>query len=131
MEATLIDTQVLVWLLEDDPKLGKRARKQLEDPRNEVAVSYFSILEIVLKAAIGKMTYDDSIFEDIAVMNLRLVPADRAVLAAYRIFDPENKDPFDNLLIAVAKTGDYRFMTSDSVILESEKLSIQLSDARI
>ncbi len=129
MIAILIDTQVLVWLLDDDPRLGKAARRLLVDSRNEVAVSYFSLLEIVLKSAIGKMTYDDSVFEDISAMNLRLLPADRAALANYKIFDEANKDPFDNLLLAVAKTGVYRFMSSDHLVLNSKSSPVKLVNA--
>lgn len=130
MAKILIDTQILIWLLANDQNLGKQARKLLENTANEVAVSYFSLLEITLKAAIGKITYDDMIYSDLAAMQIRLLPANRKALAGYRIFNTSNKDPFDNLLLSVAKAENYQLMTVDQPILQTKVGGLKVLDAR-
>jgi len=57
----LIDTSVLLWTLENNPKLSKRARQIIIDPKNEIRLSVVSIWEIVIKLSIGKLDLDYSI----------------------------------------------------------------------
>lgn len=129
MARFLIDTQVLVWLLNDEQRLGAKAAKALANPANEVAVSYFSLLEIVLKAAVGKMTYDDKVYGDIDDMHLRLLTPNRRTLANYRIFNSKNKDPFDNLLLTIASDDNYCLVTSDVAILTATRSNTETIDA--
>ena len=63
-------------------------------------------------------------------MGIRLLPANRSALKHYQIFNRANKDPFDNLLLAVAKAGGYQFITSDRVILKTVPAGIKLFDAQ-
>ena len=52
----LIDTHILLWCLEDSPKLTAAARRLIEDPDNEIYVSKATAWEAVkpvLLAAIG------------------------------------------------------------------------------
>lgn len=127
----LIDTQVLVWLGEDNKRLGPEARRLLADTANQVLVSYFSLFEITIKASIGKMTYNDAIFDDLPKAGLQLLSADRQYLKNYRIFNTDNRDPFDNMLLTVAQVEQCAFMTSDEKILASAVKGIQLIDAKL
>src|SRR5690606_30758805 len=50
----LLDTNALLWILHDSPRLGSRARKALLDtPR--ILVSEISLLEIAVKTSVGKL----------------------------------------------------------------------------
>lgn len=51
----LIDTHVLIWFVENDPKLSASVRQILEDPTNIVLVSHASFWEITIKKSIGKL----------------------------------------------------------------------------
>ena len=126
----LIDTQVVVWLLHDPTPLGPQSRRLLEDPANEVILSYFSLMEIAIKAAIGKMTYDDSIYEDLETMNIRVVNPDRQTLAAYKVHSPDNKDPFDNLLISLSVLNGYQLVTSDGPVQALQVPRLRVINAR-
>lgn len=46
----LIDTQVFVWLAD--------SLNLLLDTSNEIIVSFFSLFEIIIKASLGKITFD-------------------------------------------------------------------------
>lgn len=54
----LLDTHTLLWWLNDDEKLGGRARGLIGDPANDVLVSAVSLWEITVKLRIGKLDAD-------------------------------------------------------------------------
>lgn len=118
MPKILLDTQVLVWLVSEPKKLGSKATATLHDPANRLLLSYFSLFEIVIKASIGKMTYDSSIVKDLEKLGIELVIPGTNELNSYKIYNPRNKDPFDNMLISVALAEKARLATSDRKILE-------------
>ena len=51
----LIDTHVLLWWLDDNPSLSKKARTVISDGKNPVFVSAVIIWEIRIKEALGKL----------------------------------------------------------------------------
>jgi PIN domain nuclease of toxin-antitoxin system len=122
----LIDTQVFIWLINDDPRLGKKSLHILSDPDNQLNLSYFSIFEMTIKASIGKLDYDPTILDDLPKMGIALILPDEQSLKNYTILSPDNKDPFDNALIAVARNGHYSFITSDPKILALSVVGLEL-----
>jgi PIN domain nuclease of toxin-antitoxin system len=126
----LLDTHVVIWLGENSQRLGRQAREILAAPSNQLVVSYVSIWEIAIKAAVGKMVYDESIFEDMAAADIAIAYPTREALTAYRIHNQANKDPFDNMLLAVAETEHCAFMTSDAKILAGPADGITVINAR-
>jgi PIN domain nuclease of toxin-antitoxin system len=125
----LIDTQVFVWLTEEDSRLGKQALARLTDLSNTVHISYFSLFEMAIKASIGKMKYDNSIVDDLPTMGVDLIMPDILLLDHYKVYNPLNKDPFDNILISVAINEKCLFVTSDLRILAVSEPSLTLVDA--
>ena len=55
MKRILIDTQVLLWWLTNDPQLGKRAKSLVADANNDIFVSAVTAWEISIKVATGKL----------------------------------------------------------------------------
>jgi len=52
----LLDTHVLIWIMENSPKLSENARKTIADRRNLKYVSIVSFWEIALKLEKGTLT---------------------------------------------------------------------------
>ncbi len=125
----LIDTQVFVWLVGQDPRLGQDALEMLSNTSNRVFISYFSFFEMKIKESIGKMTIDISVVDDLPTMGIELVDADINALRSYSVFNPDNKDPFDNMLINIALSERCSFMTSDSKILATQHNDLKLINA--
>jgi len=125
----LIDTQVFIWLINEDKRLGTKTRRLLSDTSNQVHISYFSFFEMTIKASIGKLTYDNSVIDDLPGMDIKLVMPDEDVLQNYNIFNSDNKDPFDNALVAVAINERHTFVTADPKILAISKSNLALQDA--
>ena len=55
MSTALIDTQALIWLLEDSPKLSPRAIAVFDDPSTPLVCSVASVWEMAIKIANGKL----------------------------------------------------------------------------
>lgn len=125
----LIDTQVFIWLINEDARLGSVTLKALQDTSNEVFISYFSFFEMTIKASIGKLDFDSSVMDDLPRMGIELISPSIAALQKYAIFNPSNKDPFDNMLATVAITEKCAFVTSDPKVLAISVRGLKLLDA--
>ena len=126
----LIDTQVLVWLVDDDTRLGAEAKRALIDTSNKILISYFSFFEMTIKASIGKLSWDTSLTEDLPRMGIDLIMPDLDALISYAVFNPANKDPFDNILISVARNKKAVLMTSDPKMLTVSIPGLRVIDAK-
>lgn len=126
----LLDTQVLIWLINGDTRIGLASNGLLSDRSNEVYLSYFSLFEMKIKASIGKLKYDDSLVADLPKMGIELLMPTTKALAMYDVYASDNKDPFDNILIASAKSDKCLFVTSDVKILRAPLRGLRLQDAR-
>ena len=110
----LLDTHALLWWLDDDPRLGARARALVEDPASDVLVSVASLWEIVVKARVGKLEADIGEVaaavegDGFALLGIRV-----AHLAALATLPMRHRDPFDHLLIAQAIVEDADFVSDD------------------
>jgi PIN domain nuclease of toxin-antitoxin system len=125
----LIDTQVFIWLINEDARLSSATLGALQDTSNEVFISYFSFFEMTIKASIGKLDFDSSVIDDLPKMGIELIAPSNTALQKYAIFNPENKDPFDNILATVAITERCTFVTSDPKILAISVRGLNLLDA--
>lgn len=117
----LLDTHVLIWWLEDDPRLRSSARALIAKPNADVFFSIVSCWEASLKARKGKIKITGS-----AMWRLLLEEGFEPIgLAANHIVEMEklpvvagNGDPFDYLLLAQAKAEGAALMTADRMLTE-------------
>lgn len=116
----LLDTCALLWALQDPRKLSVKARRALVDASNPVHVSTVSFWEISLKASIGKLHLDNARPEDfpgfVRDEGWEIVPLDADAAAGYSSLArmSGHKDPFDRMLIHIAISGHYHFVSRDS-----------------
>ena len=75
------------------------------------------------------MTIDNSIIEDLPEMGIELLYPDVDALKGYAIFNLENKDPFDNILIRIARNEKCLLITSDHKILRTKLVGLKLQNA--
>lgn len=84
---------------------------------------------MTIKASIGKLNFDSSVMDDLPRMGIDLIAPSNSALQKYAIFNPDNKDPFDNILATVAITEKCTFITSDPKILTLSVRGLNLLDA--
>jgi PIN domain nuclease of toxin-antitoxin system len=116
MQRFLLDTHVLLWWLDDSPKLGPRCKELIGDQRNEVFVSAATTWEISIKKALGKLEAPediDSIVEDEGFSKLPISLYHGQLAGSLPVL---HRDPFDRMLIAQAQSDGLILMTSDENI---------------
>ena len=114
MSRLLLDSHVLLWLVEPESKrLPTRAKTLITD----AAIVYFSIVsfwEIAIKAAKGHLDIDlDILSAALDRAALRELPVKRQHIKTLRTFSFHHRDPFDRMLVAQAVTEPLHLLTSD------------------
>lgn len=112
----LLDTHVLIWVLENNPSLSAEAREAIIDGHNLVFVSAVSIWEISIKRALGKLLTPDNLLQEISAHRLELmdISAQHADLAGR--LPMIHQDPFDRMLIAQASIESLTLVSRDGEI---------------
>ena len=116
----LLDTHVLIWWLENNPRLGSRARKTLLSASTRSVVSAATLWEISIKAALGRLDMDDPLttwvprLEDEWGVRSLAITFEHAI--AVRNLPPHHHDPFDRMLVAQAQCEGLTIITVDPAI---------------
>lgn len=120
----LLDTHILIWTLNDDTKLSKKAREMICDENNIVFYSVISLWEISIKHSAHPENVEFSSRDIISYCSkANLYPLelrDKHILSLETLRREENApphhDPFDRMLIAQAKSENMVFLTHDSLL---------------
>ena len=120
----LIDTHVLIWAMQDEPRLGAEARIILERAAHEggIGISAITVWEIAMLAQKGRLTFGREvgawIEATLAQPGLSLIPIEPAMaLDSVRLPGDFHADPADRLIIATARHEGWPLMTADVAIL--------------
>lgn len=112
----LIDTHILIWHAENDPKLALRFAEILNDSANNIVVSYASLWEIAIKQSLGKLSVSMSLSElEIYLQHNLIMLLNTSVEQLERLqkLPFYHNDPFDRLLIAQAQEEELTIITED------------------
>lgn len=115
----LLDTNALIWLVHDSPRLGRISRELIGDSKL-VHYSSVSVTEISIKHMLGKMPLPGGagfpdIFNRSGLTELPLRTEHAAALLDFGTL--VRHDPFDRILLAQAKQERLTLLTSDSTLL--------------
>jgi PIN domain nuclease of toxin-antitoxin system len=113
----LLDSQSVLWLLDDSPRLGRLARDTITSA-GRVYVSAATVWELTIKAMLGKLSIPSRFSDRLTDEGLTLLSITADQAEGIREF-PEltRHDPFDRLLIAQAAATGLRLLTADHVLL--------------
>ena len=113
----LLDTNVLIWALNDDRLLTRRMKAAICSPTADVRVSVVSAWEIAIKYQSGKLLFDVPVEEVLSrILSgtvwpvLPVLPAHIPELLALPM---HHRDPFDRLLIAQTRAEGMALATAD------------------
>jgi len=112
----LLDTHVLLWWLDDHPRLGIDARCAITDRQNQVYFSAASVWEASIKEAKGLLRLSEDF--DAKLASEPMLPKDithrHGRKAAALPF--LHKDPFDRLLVAQCLLDGMTLVTQDRML---------------
>ena len=118
----LLDTNVVLWLSEDSPRINQ-IKPLLLSEDTQVFISAVSWWEIAIKIRAGKLRMDFNRLRSLAKEHAYSeLPMTSDYLKAYLELPILHKDPFDHMLLAQAITCPMRFITGDSKLTEYSSL---------
>jgi len=116
---TLIDTHALLWLVENDPRLGTRAREIIVNGDSPLLFSHVSVWELVVKHTTGKLKLtlpiSEFIEQRITAAGIELLPIRLAHILMYDELPLHHRDPFDRLLAAQCLSDGMSILTRDEL----------------
>ena len=118
----LLDTHVLLWQEQGDPRLGPRARRLFERALQEgsVAVSAISFWEIGMRVQKGHLDLSlgiDAWRRDLLDQGLVEILVDGRIAARASLLPDMHGDPADRLIVATALEG-HQLVTADHRLLQ-------------
>ncbi len=116
----LLDTHILLWLLNDPDRVPRRIMSEVEDTANDVLFSPINIFEVATKAGLGRSDFPfraEGVYDAACLAGLREAPLRaKAAIRAGDLAGP-HRDPFDRLLMAQAQDEGAVLATVDARIL--------------
>jgi PIN domain nuclease of toxin-antitoxin system len=109
----LLDTQIVVWSLNEPERLSKTAQEALISPSNQIWVSAISIWEMVIKTQIGKLRMPENVIRGIEKQRFGLLSFTAEHGLQVTNLPLHHSDPFDRALLAQAATEDLKLVTAD------------------
>lgn len=120
----LLDTHLLIWALNEDPRLPDKAKEMILDPDNAVYYSTASIWEVSIKHTNhpDNVTFTGKELSQYC-QEAGFLPVEMRDKHVYALETlsraegaPPHRDPFDRMLIAQAKAENLSFLTHDSLL---------------
>jgi PIN domain nuclease of toxin-antitoxin system len=113
----LLDTHVVLWWLRSDRKLGQRTRRLIEN--HDCSVSVVTLFELLAKNAAGKLSLPEgSLADQIEGFGFRLLSLTAAHVMSGAALTSLHPDPFDCLLLGIARSEQLSLLTRDGQLLE-------------
>ena len=114
----LLDTQIVIWALENNLQLPKSIKETIDDPKQDIFITVVSLWEISIKRSIGKLdlNYDlEDIHRQLSQREASILPIAVEHLTTNESLDfvDKHRDPFDRLIISQAITEDMSLISSD------------------
>lgn len=113
----LLDTQLLLWAAGQPERLSARARRQLNDPENDLLFSAASLWEITIKNTLGRDDFrvEPRVFRRALLDNGYVeLPVTSEHAVNIDALPPIHKDFFDRLLLAQALFEGITLLTADA-----------------
>jgi PIN domain nuclease of toxin-antitoxin system len=122
MNNFLLDTNVVIWLSEDNPRIIS-IKSLLLSNSTKGFISAVSWWEIAIKVRTGKLMFDlNRLKYQAEVHAFEELPITSNYLKAYLELGDYHKDPFDHMLLAQAITCPMRLITGDAALAEYSSL---------
>lgn len=133
--SVLLDTNALIWLLDDEPDLGERATQVIERALHttRLLVSAASFWEVAMLVAKKRIVIDREVSRwrfDALRSGIEEIPLDGGLLIEAVALPDLHPDPGDRFIVATALKTGATLVTSDARLL-AWKGPLACIDARV
>ena len=115
----LLDTHLVLWTLDDSPRLTPQAREVLTADGTECYVSVVSLWEIAIKASLRRTAFRidfSKLMAGVRSAGFRLLAFEPEHALRVARLARHHADPFDRALVAQAQAERMRLLTHDAVL---------------
>lgn len=116
----MVDTNALLWAVDQPASLGAAAAVALQDPGNELLLSAATVWEIAIKVALKKLglslPYRQWMDRAVADLGMSILPVTSAYADAQIGLPMHHRDPFDRLMVAQALVEGVSIVSSDAAL---------------
>jgi PIN domain nuclease of toxin-antitoxin system len=115
----LLDTHLVLWTLDDSPRLRPQARELMTAEGTECCVSAVSIWEIAIKAGLRRTAFRidlGKLMTGVRGAGFRLLAFDPEHAVRVARLARHHADPFDRALVAQAQAERMRLLTHDAAL---------------
>jgi PIN domain nuclease of toxin-antitoxin system len=113
----IVDTHILIWSFTDPDKLSEKIQSTLLDENNDIYYSQYSLWEISIKYALGKLHLKhktpEQFYEILDNSFYICKPIDNLELITFYKLPIEHKDPFDRAIIWQAILNEFVLLSVD------------------
>ena len=116
MSRLLLDTPLVLWWLNGDPRLPQPVVERVQAAEAEVFVSQASLWEMAIMVSIGHLQVDlPELERQVPLQGFRWLPIRTTHLLAVAELesDGDHRDPFDRLLVCQSRTEPMLLLTVD------------------
>lgn len=114
----LLDTHVLLWWLDDHPRLGAAARSSIADRGHQVYFSAASVWEASIKESKGLLRLSDDFDARLAGEPLLMLAITHHHGRQGARLPAIHKDPFDRVLVAQCQLEEMTLVTQDKMLAD-------------
>jgi PIN domain nuclease of toxin-antitoxin system len=115
----LLDTQALIYAIDEPARLGPQAVALLRIKSTDVLISAATVWELAIKCGLGKLKltqpYRPWIDKAILDLGAQLLPINVEYSAAQLFLPLHHRDPFDRILAAQAIVEGVAIVSGDAV----------------
>jgi len=109
----LLDTHIVLWWLNDDPKLIDHHREIIANTDNLCYISAATIWKISIKVKLGKLKISDDYIDELQKEGFLELPVSWKHSNQVKELPLIHNDPFDRLLIAQAQVEELTLLSAD------------------
>jgi len=115
----VVDSQSLVWAVDDPSRLSKAATIAIQNLANDLWISSASIWEISIKVGIGKMKltapYKVWITRALQALDIQIVPIAIDYCEKQATLPMIHRDPFDRMIASQCLVDHIPVVSSDTI----------------
>jgi PIN domain nuclease of toxin-antitoxin system len=116
----LIDTQSLIWYVDQDQLLSTVAHGAISNPANDLVLSAASVWEIAIKVGLGKLklslSYRQWMTKAMADLGVVVLPISVEYADMQSRLPRHHGDPFDRLIVAQCIVEGVPIISSDALL---------------
>jgi PIN domain nuclease of toxin-antitoxin system len=122
MTQFLLDTNVVIWLSEDRPRINQ-IKPLLLSNESQIFISAVTWWEIAIKVRNGKLDVNwEQLRMEAETHSFNELPVTGKFIQTYLDLPTLHKDPFDHMLLAQTIASPMRLITGDSFLAEYSSL---------